>query len=75
MKIAVGGMIASGKSTLVEALAEELKMPAMYEFADDDVVFNTILKWLYEGVDNVQMLLQFYFCTSIGQVKKSLKMM
>ena len=61
MKIAVGGMIASGKSTLVKDLSEELKMPAMYEFAESDVVFNTILKWLYEGVEDVQMLLQFYF--------------
>lgn len=61
MKIAIGGMIASGKSTLVDNLSKTLNIPAMKEFESDDVVFNTILKWLYEGVKDVEMLLQFYF--------------
>lgn len=61
MKIAIGGMIASGKSTLVKQLAKKLGFPAMDEFADEDVVFNTLLGWLYEGVDDVEMLLQVYF--------------
>jgi len=61
MKISVGGMIASGKSTLVKRLGEALNMPVMEEFEKDDEVFNTLLKWLYEQKDNVEMLLQIYF--------------
>lgn len=61
MKIAVGGMIASGKSTLVNTLSERLGIKAMPEFEEDDVVFNTLLTWLYEGKENVEMLLQVYF--------------
>lgn len=61
MKIAIGGMIASGKSTLVDNLSKTLNIPAMKEFEEDDVVFNTMLKWLYEGVKDVSMLLQVYF--------------
>ncbi|MBE0701372.1 MAG: deoxynucleoside kinase [Acholeplasmataceae bacterium] len=61
MKISVGGMIASGKSTLVQKLGDALNLPIMEEFEKDDEVFNTLLKWLYEQKDNVEMLLQIYF--------------
>lgn len=61
MKIAIGGMIASGKSTLVDNLSKTLNIPAMVEFEPDDVVFNTMLNWLYEGVKDSSMLLQLYF--------------
>jgi deoxyadenosine/deoxycytidine kinase len=61
MKISVGGMIASGKSTLVKKLGEALNLPVMEEFERDDEVFNTLLKWLYEQKSNVEMLLQIYF--------------
>jgi deoxyadenosine/deoxycytidine kinase len=61
MKISVGGMIASGKSTLVKRLGQALDLPVMEEFEKDDEVFNTLLKWLYEQKDNVEMLLQIYF--------------
>lgn len=61
MKIAVGGMIASGKSTLVKKLGMALNLPVMDEFDADDDVFNTLLDWLYSGKDNVEMLLQVYF--------------
>jgi len=61
LKIAVGGMIASGKSTLVDGLAKTFNYNQMAEFEPDDVVFNTLLTWLYEGKDNVEMLLQTYF--------------
>ena len=61
MKISVGGMIASGKSTLVKSLGESLNLPVMEEFEKDDEVFNTLLRWLYEQKDNVEMLLQIYF--------------
>ncbi len=61
MKISVGGMIASGKSTLVKRLGDALDLPVMEEFEKDDEVFNTLLKWLYEQKSNVEMLLQIYF--------------
>jgi deoxyadenosine/deoxycytidine kinase len=61
MKISVGGMIASGKSTLVKKLGDALNLPVMEEFEKDDEVFNTLLKWLYEQKSNVEMLLQIYF--------------
>jgi len=61
MRVAVGGMIASGKSTLVKALSKELQIPSMDEFAENDEVFNTLLGWLYKGVEDVEMLLQVYF--------------
>lgn len=61
MKIAVGGMIAAGKSNLVYRLGKELGMPTMPEFEADDHVFDTLLQWLYEGRPNVEMLLQVYF--------------
>lgn len=61
MKIAVGGMIAAGKTNLSQRLSEELNLPVMTEYDGDDMVFNTLLKWLYDGVDNIEMLLQIYF--------------
>lgn len=61
MKIAVGGMIAAGKSNLAQRLSAELDMPVMTEYEEKDKVFNTLLKWLYSGVPNVEMLLQIYF--------------
>ena len=61
MKIAVGGMIASGKSTLVKKLSDYWEMPLLQEFDPNDKVFDTLLTWLYEGRENVEMLLQIYF--------------
>ena len=61
MKISVGGMIASGKSTLVKKIGNAMDLPVMDEFEKNDEVFNTLLRWLYEKKDNVEMLLQIYF--------------
>ena len=61
MKISVGGMIASGKSSLVNRLGKALDLPVMEEFEKNDEVFNTLLGWLYEQKENVEMLLQIYF--------------
>lgn len=61
MRLAVGGMIAAGKSSIAKRVAEEFKIKLIDEFEGDDEVFNTILKWLYEGKENVEMLLQIYF--------------
>lgn len=71
MKISIGGMIASGKSTLVQRLGQALDLPVMEEFERDDEVFNTLLRWLYEQKSNVEMLLQIYFIHNhwLNQVK------
>lgn len=61
MKIAIGGMIASGKSTLVKNLSKKLGYDRMDEYTNGDEVFETLLKWLYEGKQDVEMLLQIYF--------------
>lgn len=61
MKIAVGGMIAAGKSNLVRRLGQALEMPVMPEYREDDDVFSTLLQWLYDGKPNTEMLLQIYF--------------
>lgn len=61
MKIAVGGMIAAGKSNLSSALAEALSLPVMSEYEEQDEIFDTLLAWLYEGKPNIEMMLQIYF--------------
>lgn len=70
MKIAVGGMIASGKSTLVKQLSKHLKYYAIDEFREDDDVFNQLLEWLYQGREDVEMLLQIYFLHKHWKVQK-----
>jgi deoxyadenosine/deoxycytidine kinase len=72
MKIAIGGMIASGKSTLVNKLSERLNLAKMDEYDKDDEVFNTLLKWLYEGKQDVEMLLQIYFLHKHWKTQKEL---
>lgn len=61
MRLAVGGMIASGKSTLAKQLSYHYHLPVIEEFTKDDDVFHTLLGWLYQGKPNVEMLLQIYF--------------
>jgi len=61
MRIAIGGMIASGKSTLSQQIANAYKLALIEEFAGDNEVFTTLLDWLYSGKPNVEMLLQIYF--------------
>lgn len=63
MKISIGGMIASGKSTLASKISEYLNLPLVEEFEDDDVVFHQILEWLYTGKHDVELLLQVFFIT------------
>jgi deoxyadenosine/deoxycytidine kinase len=72
MKLAVGGMIASGKSTLTQEMARYFEMPLLEEFSKDDTVFNTLLTWLYEGKPNVEMLLQIYFLNQHWASQKAL---
>jgi deoxyadenosine/deoxycytidine kinase len=55
----------------VKRLGEALELPVMEEFERDDEVFNTLLRWLYEQKNNVEMLLQIYFIHNhwLNQVK------
>lgn len=73
MKIAVGGMIASGKSTLVKQLAKKYDVSSLDEFRQDDEVFNTLLQWLYEGKEHVEMLLQVYFLHKHWEAQREFK--
>lgn len=61
MKIAVGGMIASGKSTLVDELANELQIEKIDEFNQEDALFDFLLTEFYKGVEGYDVLLQIYF--------------
>jgi deoxyadenosine/deoxycytidine kinase len=60
MKIAVGGMIAAGKTNLSQRLGEALDIPIMNEYEETDKIFDNLLKWRYEGKPNADMLLQTY---------------
>lgn len=71
-KIAVGGMIASGKSTIVNSIVKNFpEFTKIDEFEKDDEVFNTLLKWLYEGKEDTEMLLQVYFLHKHWKSQKS----
>ncbi|QZE12170.1 deoxynucleoside kinase [Mycoplasma sp. Ms02] len=61
MIIGISGMIAAGKSSLVEKLHEVYPTSVvMHEFDEDDEVFNTFLKWLYEKKPNLTIGFQSY---------------
>ena len=61
MIIGVSGMIAAGKSSLAEKLHRYFEGSLMlHEFEEDDEVFNTFLKWLYEGKPNLTIGFQSY---------------
>jgi deoxyadenosine/deoxycytidine kinase len=62
MKIAVGGMIASGKTTLIHKLSEALPhYMVLSEYRKDDPLFDELLRLTYEGVEDAGLLLQIYF--------------
>ncbi|WP_338822599.1 deoxynucleoside kinase [Mycoplasmopsis felifaucium] len=61
MLIGISGMISSGKSTLTKNLSSYYKTSIMLEeFDENDEVFNTFLKWLYEKQPNLTMGFQAY---------------
>lgn len=61
MVIGISGMISSGKSTLTQKLVKHYKQSMMLkEFEEDDEVFNTFLKWLYEKQPNLTIGFQSY---------------
>ncbi len=59
--IAVGGMIAAGKTTLVNELSKELKCDVLYELDDNDEIQKALLKGLYEKQDIAPSVFQLYF--------------
>ena len=62
MRIAIGGMIASGKTTLINKLSEELPdYKVLSEYRKDDELFDTLLRETYEGNADAGLLLQIYF--------------
>ncbi|MEE3928164.1 deoxynucleoside kinase [Mycoplasmopsis ciconiae] len=62
MLIGISGMISCGKSTLIHKLVSHYKDQCLFldEYEEDDEVFNTFLKWLYEGKKNISLGLQTY---------------
>lgn len=59
--IAIGGMIAAGKTTLVDELSEELKAQKLYELDDSDEIQKALLKGLYEKKNIAASVFQLYF--------------
>ncbi|WP_326494997.1 deoxynucleoside kinase [Mycoplasmopsis felis] len=67
MVIAISGMIGSGKSTLSKQLNQHYhKSYLLEEFAQDDDVFNTFLKWVYEKEPNIDIAFQSYIIESLS---------
>ena len=61
MVVGISGMIAAGKSSLTEKLHKHYdKSLLLHEFEEDDEVFNTFLKWLYENKPNLTIGFQSY---------------
>lgn len=61
MVIGISGMIAAGKSQLSDKLYKHYEDSIMlHEFEENDEVFNTFLKWLYEKQPNLTIGFQSY---------------
>ncbi|TPR54078.1 deoxynucleoside kinase [Metamycoplasma neophronis] len=78
MIIGISGMIAAGKSSLSEKLHKHYKTSMMlHEFEEEDEVFNTFLKWLYEKKPNLTIGFQSYIVenhsTKFGEITKKFK--
>lgn len=64
MKVAVGGMIGCGKSSLMRSLSNELGWQTVNEFDVKDDTFLNLLDWCNEGKVGTEILLQTYFIDS-----------
>ncbi|WP_027334264.1 deoxynucleoside kinase [Mycoplasma elephantis] len=64
MLIGISGMVSSGKSSLTKRLVDHFNKTQetwkLDEFSEDDEVFNTFLKWLYEKQPNLTIGFQSY---------------
>lgn len=66
MIIAISGMIGSGKTTLTKKLHKHFKRSVfLEEFSDNDPVFNTYLKWIYEKKPNIDISFQSFIVESL----------
>ncbi|WBP84355.1 deoxynucleoside kinase [Mycoplasmopsis edwardii] len=71
MVIAISGMIGSGKSTLSKELNNIYNNSILVEeFSDNDEVFNTFLKWVYEQEPNIDIAFQSYIIESLSDTFK-----
>ncbi len=59
--IAIGGMIAAGKTTLVEELSKKLNAKVLLELDDNDEIQKALLKGLYERNNIAASVFQLYF--------------
>lgn len=59
--IAVGGMIAAGKTTLAEEVAAKINAKVLYELDDNDDIQKSLLKGLYEKKPIAASVFQLYF--------------
>lgn len=72
--IAIGGMIAAGKSTLSRALGNALNAETVFELREDDELQNILLKKLYEGDKTSAIAFQIYFfCSRFDSYKENVK--
>lgn len=62
--VIVGGTIAAGKSTLVDALSKVTGWPAISELRENDKIQEIILKKLYEGNRIHLATVQYYFISN-----------
>lgn len=71
MIIGISGMIGSGKSTLAKGLHKHYKKSVLLEeFQENDPVFNTFLKWMYEKQPNIHIGFQSYIIESLSDTFK-----
>ncbi|MGX9340762.1 deoxynucleoside kinase [Mycoplasma sp. 4044] len=65
MIIGISGMISSGKSSLSDKLQKHYEnAKLLHEFDENDEVFNTFLKWLYEKKPDLTIGFQSYIVES-----------
>ncbi|QZX48924.1 deoxynucleoside kinase [Mycoplasma sp. E35C] len=61
MIVAISGMVASGKSSLSKRLSTHYKnAKLLYEYEEDDVVFQKFLEWLYNKNSSIDFAFQSY---------------
>ncbi|MGY5139301.1 deoxynucleoside kinase [Mycoplasmopsis gallinarum] len=66
MLIGISGMISSGKSTLAKGLVKYFNNSILLEeFEEDDPIFNTFLKWMYQNEPNINIAFQTYIIENL----------
>lgn len=79
MIIGISGMVSSGKSTLTKNLVKHFGSNCLYlnEYEEDDEIFLTFLKWMFEKKENIGLGFECYilenYLAKLKEVKKSFK--